>query len=1225
MQQELVPGLVVAHSHRLEDLTSVAVTFMANYPLAPLEEETVLVQSNGIAQWLKINLAEAKGIAALLNVTLPARFVWKAYRAVLGDQIPKESPFDKDRLSWRIMRMLPELVAANEDSAFTALANYLSTGTANKAASHTASHDDQRKLFQLSQRIADLFDQYQNYRADWLDHWSAGRDVLDSVAGTEQPVPPKDRWQPQLWRALVNDIGPEHFWTNRAELHRQFVQAAKALNQRPQNLPPRVLIFGISSLPQQTLEVLDAIKGFTQVVLCVHNPCQHYWANIVDGKEALKQVLKQAPRRHALKANMAEDIADDELHHHAQPLLAAWGKQGRDYIHLLDLYDETLAKQESFESIRFELFDETPADNLLQQLQNDILNLRPLHETQQHWPPVAKQDRSLQFHNCHSMQREVEVLHDQLLAAFAKDKTLRPRDIMVMLPDVNAYAPHVQAVFGRLDRHDPRHIPFTLADQGQRHQQPLMVALELLLSLEQSRVTQADVLSLLAVPAVQQRFGFNAQEVLDVQRWLDAAGARWGLDAKHRQQFGMPAQTATNSWWFALERMVFGYAIGRPLSDEQQRWHDIEPYHEVAGLSADAVGKLGSLIEGLNQWWQVTQQRHLMHDWAQHAYQLLAGFFTASNDDEEVLLTQLMQVLDGLQEVVSASELSTELELNIFKESWLSQVDQPSLNQRFLAGSVNFATLMPMRAIPFRHIYVLGMNDDAYPRRQPSSDFDLMAERYRPGDRARRDDDRYLFLEALLSARDCFSMSWIGHSAQDNSEWPPSVLIAQLREHVQQGWRLIEDDGDSKDLLANLTTEHKLQAFNPEYLQHDQPQHPYFTYMHEWLAAHSDASTQDQQLEKIPPWQADEQEQRILSANDLVKFMREPAQLFFNARLDTYFASDDSQSNDTETFSLDGLSAWQIRDELLNSSMAWLQSLHENNPEQLAALEDLEPLQSALQPQLLRLEREGRLGVEPMTSVLAKRLFDKVTPVLQQAATLLQQYPQALADTNIDYSWGEFVVRDTATQVFQNELDEQLQLLISASTLSDKQIFLPYVKHVLLSLASGKRITTVALFAPNQYGKVESVELPPLNRDQALSIITELLTGLRAQLNNPCGTIGELAISWLDTYTKAISGSKPTSKGKQSTSPVSADEAIAIANEKVQDAVDNTSAGDLSEWRYAGRIESDAATMLASSSFRQLLERVYAPIVRLANGQTIEFALPESNYPDQDNSKGDAS
>lgn len=1233
MQQELVPGLVVAHSHRLEDLTSVAVTFMANYPLAPLEEETVLVQSNGIAQWLKINLAEAKGIAAMLNVTLPARFVWKAYRAVLGDRIPKESPFDKDRLSWRIMRILPELVAANEGGVFTALANYLHAGPATQASNQASNeHDDQRKLFQLSQRIADLFDQYQNYRADWLDHWSAGRDVLDSIAGIEQPVPAKDRWQPQLWRALVNDIGPEHFWTNRAELHRQFVQAAKALSQRPLNMPPRVLIFGISSLPQQTLEVLDAIKGFTQVVLCVHNPCQHYWANIVDGKEALKQVLKQAPRRHALKADMAEDIADDELHHHAQPLLAAWGKQGRDYIHLLDLYDETLAKQESFESIRFELFDETPAENLLQQLQNDILNLRPLHETQQHWPPVEKHDRSLQFHNCHSMQREVEVLHDQLLAAFVHDKTLRPRDIMVMLPDVNAYAPHVQAVFGRLDRQDPRHIPFTLADQGQRHQQPLMVALELLLSLEQSRVTQADVLSLLGVPAVQQRFGFSAQEVLDVQRWLDAAGARWGLDTEHRQQFGMPPQTATNSWWFALERMVFGYAMGRPLSDEQQRWHDIEPYHEVAGLSADAVGKLGSLVEGLNQWWQVTQHRHAMSDWAQHAYQLLADFFTATNDDEEVLLTQLMQVLQGLEDVVSDSGLSAELELNIFKESWLSQVDQPSLNQRFLAGSVNFATLMPMRAIPFRHIYVLGMNDDAYPRRQPSSDFDLMAERYRPGDRARRDDDRYLFLEALLSARDCFSMSWIGHSAQDNSEWPASVLIAQLREHLQQGWRLNssenDEEGDSKDLLANLTTKHKLQAFNPEYLQHDQPQHPYFTYMHEWLAAHSDADEPEAsgKQQDLPPWQADDQEQRVLSTSDLVKFLREPAQLFFNARLDTYFSSDGNQTNDTETFSLDGLSAWQIRDELLSGSMAWLQSLHENTPEQLAELEDLAPLQTALQPQLRRLEREGRLGVEPMSSVLAKRLFDKVTPVLQQAATLLQQYPQVLADTHIDYSWGEFVVRDTATQLFKNELDEQLQLLVSASKLSDKQVFLPYVKHVLLSLVSGKRITTVALFAPeSQDKKVGKIELPPLNRDQALSIITELLTALRAQLSDPCGTVGELAISWLDTFTNAISGSKPTKQGKQNTPPVSADEAIAMANEKVQDTVDNTAAGDLSEWRYAGRIESDAATMLASSSFRHLLERVYAPIVRIANGQAIEFALPESNYPDQDDSKGDAS
>ncbi|MCH8500797.1 MAG: exodeoxyribonuclease V subunit gamma [Aliidiomarina sp.] len=1213
MQQELVPGLVVAHSHRLEDLTSVAVTFMANYPLAPLEEETVLVQSNGIAQWLKINLAEANGIAAMLNVTLPARFVWKAYRAVLGDSIPKESPFDKDRLTWRIMRILPKLVAANQDGVFSSLANYLGA-----SAAQPSQQDDQRKLFQLSQRIADLFDQYQNYRADWLDHWSAGRDFLDN---DRQPVPEKDLWQPQLWRALVTDIGPEHFWTNRAELHRQFTQKAKALTQRPANMPPRLLIFGISSLPQQTLEVLDAIKGFTQVVLCVHNPCQHYWANIVDGKEALKQVLKQAPRRHELKADMAEDIADDELHHHAQPLLAAWGKQGRDYIHLLDLYDETLAKQEAFESIRFELFDETPAENLLQQLQNDVLNLRPLHETQEHWPPVAAHDRSLQFHNCHSIQREVEVLHDQLLAAFANDKELRPRDIMVMVPDVNAYAPHVQAVFGRLDRQDPRHIPFTIADQGQRHQQPLMVALELLLSLEQSRVTQADVFSLLSVPALQQRFGFSQQEIIEVQRWLDDAGARWGLDAQHRAQFGMPEQTATNSWWFALERMVFGYAIGRPASEEQARWHDIEPYHEVAGLSADAVGKLASLIEALNQWWHLTQQRHAMVAWAQHAGHLLARFFAATDDDEQVLLTQLQQVLESLQEVVSESGLTADLELSIFKESWMSQVDQPNLNQRFLAGAVNFATLMPMRAIPFRHIYVLGMNDDAYPRRQPSSDFDLMVERYRPGDRARRDDDRYLFLEALLSARDCFSMSWVGHSAQDNSEWPPSVLIAQLREHIQQGWRLERASGESKDLLANLTCEHKLQAFNPLYLQYSTPQPPYFTYMHEWLAAHTDSA--DQQLD-VPPWQADAQEQRVLNVRDLVKFLREPAQPFFNYRLDTYFVSDENQTNDSEAFSLDGISAWQIKEELLAGSLTWLQHIHAHTPEQLAELEDLESLQTTLQPQLARMQREGRLGVEPMTTVLANRLFDKVTPQLQHAAALLQAYPIAVPDRELDYVWGEFVLRDVAQQLYQNELGEQLQLLVSSSRLSEKHEFLPYVKHLLLSLVSGNRVTTVALFAPDQYGNVKTLELPPLNRDQSVNVITELLSELRRQLSSPCGTVGELALSWLETYTQAISGSKPNAKGKQNTAPVSAEEAIDIANEKVLETIDSSSAGDLSAWRYAGRIESDAATMLASDSFWQLLERVYGPFVRLKHGQPIEFALPESDFAEQADSKTDS-
>lgn len=151
----LTPGFIAAHSHRLEDLTDLTVQLLATYPLAPLEEEVILVQSNGIAQWLKQALASHTGIATMLEVTLPARLVWRAYRAVLGPDIPRQSPYDKSRLRWRLMRLLPDLMTQNPD--FAALAAYVTND------------NDQRKLFQLSDKLADLFDQYQVYRADWLE------------------------------------------------------------------------------------------------------------------------------------------------------------------------------------------------------------------------------------------------------------------------------------------------------------------------------------------------------------------------------------------------------------------------------------------------------------------------------------------------------------------------------------------------------------------------------------------------------------------------------------------------------------------------------------------------------------------------------------------------------------------------------------------------------------------------------------------------------------------------------------------------------------------------------------------------------------------------------------------------------------------------------------------------------------------------------------------------
>ncbi|MDH0704885.1 exodeoxyribonuclease V subunit gamma, partial [Pseudomonas toyotomiensis] len=168
---ELSPGLIVIHGNHLEELRALAVQWMRRYPLRPLENEVLLVQSNGIAQWLKLALAERDGcgIAAALDVDLPARFLWQAYRNVLGkDAIPQESPLDKAPLTWRLMRLLPGLLA---EEAFAPLRRFL------------ADDQDLRKRHQLAERLADLFDQYQVYRADWLADWAAGQDRLRTSRG----------------------------------------------------------------------------------------------------------------------------------------------------------------------------------------------------------------------------------------------------------------------------------------------------------------------------------------------------------------------------------------------------------------------------------------------------------------------------------------------------------------------------------------------------------------------------------------------------------------------------------------------------------------------------------------------------------------------------------------------------------------------------------------------------------------------------------------------------------------------------------------------------------------------------------------------------------------------------------------------------------------------------------------------------------------------------------
>ncbi|WP_018989375.1 exodeoxyribonuclease V subunit gamma [Aromatoleum toluclasticum] len=981
---ELTGGLMVIHGNHPEALRDVLVAWMKRHPLAPLENELILVQSNGIAQWLKMALAADEaaggcGIAAALDAFLPSRFVWQAYRAVLGGEaVPEVSPFDKPLLVWRLMRLLPALLARDE---FAPLARFLSDD------------EDLRKRHQLAERLADLFDQYQMYRADWLEAWAAGEDVLLTARGGREPLPAAQAWQPALWRALLEDVGPALAGSGRAAVHTRFLDAVAGMRDapRPPALPRRVMVFGISSLPAQTLEVLAAIAQWSQVLLCVHNPCEHYWADIV----ADKDLLRASGSRHARRAGMPAMLGEEELHLHAHPLLAAWGKQGRDFIGLLDEHDagearERYARRFAEVGTRIDLFAPHGEGSLLHQLQDDIRDLRPLAETRTRWPAVdPATDTSIRFHVAHGPQREVEILHDQLLAAFNADASLRPRDVIVMVPDIDAYAPHIQAVFGLLDAEDPRSIPFTVADQGLRHHDPLLGAVEKLLGLPQSRVAVSDVLDLLEVPALRARFGIAEDELPLLHRWVRGANIRWGLHAEQRASLGLPDGAEQNSWLFGLRRMLLGYAVGSAgdgAGNANEAWQGIEPYDEIGGLDAGLVGPLATLLERLDAAWRGLREAATVEDWCRRLRGLLADFFDPADASGAYTLQRLESALQAWQEACAAAGLAEALPLSVVREHWLAQIDDSGLSQRFFAGAVTFATLMPMRAIPFRHVCLLGMNDGEYPRTRVPMDFDLMGRDYRPGDRSRREDDRYLFLEALLSARERLHLSWVGRSIHDNTARPPSVLVGQLRDHLAAGWRLAGRDGEGagEGLLAAITVEHRLQPFSPDYFPADGAASPLFTYAREWHDGHDghDGVAGDATAPvPLPPLE----EPEPLTLRELADFLKEPAKVFLRRRLGVYFELPDPASEDHEPFALDALQNWQLQDELIAA--------------QLDALGRGDAREAALESALARIERRGELAPGRFAALAQVQLAEPM-------ASLFERYAQALAD------WPEVVEPD---------------------------------------------------------------------------------------------------------------------------------------------------------------------------------------------------------------------
>ncbi|WP_341678378.1 exodeoxyribonuclease V subunit gamma [Niveibacterium sp. SC-1] len=890
-------GFVVLHGNRLEYLAELVTEWLAHDPLAPLEEEVFLVQSNGIAQWLKMRLADPErgGIFSGTRIELPAAFAWRAYRTALGDGLPAQSPYDKNSLVWRLMAQLPAL---GTDPDFAPLADYLAVGDG-----------DELRRFQLAQVLADLFDGYQIHRADWLADWSQNRLWLRHPHAAPTPLATDERWQARLWQALRAAQPAQLRESSRADVHRRFLAAAQAGGAWTDRLPPRIVLFGLSTLPGQVLEVLAALAPHCRVLVALLNPCRHYWADILPGAEAFAAQSRLAP-----KPGLPGLADPAELHAQVNPLLAAWGRQARDFQRLLDAHDQS-AGLAAAAAARIDFFQSPGEATLLTQLQHGILELEaPANPPRRR----AAEDDSLCFHVAHSPMREVEVLHDRLLALFdplrrprwARD--LDPREVVVMVPDIQRYAPLVQAVFGQrggLAGEERTGLPYSIADRGLRGFDPLPVALEALLRLDASRLPLSEIRSLLNVPALRARFGLAEEDLPGLLAWITQANIHWGLDAAQRQELGFAADDARYTWRFGLRRMLLGYATGG-----DSVWENVAPLASVAGLAAAAVGPLCALIDALADTAEALRTPQPPARWSAFFGTLLRRFFLTREAQDQRTLDAMQRAAEDWAVRCAEARFEAEIGIAVAREAWLQGLDGGGLAQRFFGSGITFCTLMPMRAIPFRVVCLLGMNDGDFPRSDRPADFDLMARpgAARPGDRARRDDDRSMMLEALLSARSHLHLSWVGRSVVDDSELPPSVLVAQLRDTLAAGWRASQDD---RALLDEITVMHPLQPFSPRSFASD-AQH--FSYAAHWLPTLDAAAPRAD--EALADTGEDGATQRI-SLRELERFLRCPAESFLERRLGVRLGTQLDADEDNEPFALDTLTDWQLKDRLTRAHL----------------------------------------------------------------------------------------------------------------------------------------------------------------------------------------------------------------------------------------------------------------------------------------------------------------
>jgi exodeoxyribonuclease V gamma subunit len=932
--------LHVWRSERADGLLRPLATLLSNPPDDPFTPEVVAVPTAGIERWVTQELAlrlgtagegATDGICANVDFPFPGAVVSRALEAAagLGEYADRWRP---DQLVW----VLLALHDADPDA----------HDRWGPAASHLRSADDGRR-YAAARRVADLFDRYAVHRPDMVRAWATGDDVGPDLG----PLAAGHRWQPALWRAAREAVGHPSTAERLAD-----ATARLAADEVELDLPARLSVFGLSALPSSYLEVLLAMAGPREVHLFLRHPSPDLWRRI-------EEVARTTPLR---RVPRDDDPTADQARH---PLLRSWGRDAREMQTVFAALDAPSATHVPV--------DTDPPATLLSRIQADVRDDRPpvgapVADTEDARPLLDPEDRSVQIHASHGRLRQVQVLRDAILHLLADDPTLEPRDIIVMCPDVESFAPYVDAVFGAhvastgdlvvddgQDRHrDTPALRVRIADRSLRQTNPVLKVVAELLDLADDRLTGPQVFDLLGRTPVRRRFRFSDDDLARLETWIPELGIRWGLDADDRVRYDLGGLDV-NTWRFGMRRLLVGVAV----ADEDLRLvADVVPFDDVEGSDVELAGRFAECIARLTTILTGLRAPRPLADWTR-ALADAADQLTLSPGRDAWQAVQLHRLLDALLDEAADAARTVELSLADLRSLLGDRLRGRPSRASHRTGDLTVSTLVPMRAVPHRVVCLLGMDDGSFPRRTVPDGDDLVDLQPFVGDRDARTEDRQLLLDALLAATDHLIVTYSGRDERTNEPLPPAVPVGELLDVVDATVRTGEVDAGGREVPARrrVLVEHPLQPFDrrnyaPGALVADRP----WSFDRVGLAgarAHAGPQTDPPPL-LDRPLEPRREDGEVVDLGQLVRFLEHPVRFFLSERLGVSLRAERGATEDGIPLDLTGLPKWGVGDRLL-------QALRRGHTR-----EGWERVERA----------RGTLPPEP----LATAILDEVCPVVEQ-------------------------------------------------------------------------------------------------------------------------------------------------------------------------------------------------------------------------------------------------